>query len=144
MLKVLAMVRSIVLAAFALLLAAPIASADVLARISLAQQVMTVYVDGEAAYSWPVSTARKGYVTPRGSYQAQWLDPMHYSSIYESSPMPHSVFFSGGYAIHGTYETRYLGHPASHGCVRLSPGNAAKFYALVEDQGVEATHIVIR
>ena len=123
--------------------AAGAADASVLAKISIEKQTMNVYVDGDLTYTWKVSTARHGYVTPRGSFRAQWLDAMHLSSQYENAPMPYSVFFNGGYAIHGSYETRYLGHPASHGCVRLAPGNAAKFYGLVEDQGVESTRVVI-
>jgi lipoprotein-anchoring transpeptidase ErfK/SrfK len=132
------------LAATVLSIWATAAHADILARVSIAQQTMNVYVDGELAYTWPVSTARKGYSTPRGSFRAQWLDPMHYSSIYENAPMPHSVFFKDGFAIHGSYETRFLGHPVSHGCVRLSPGNAATLYGLIEDQGLEVTRVVIR
>ena len=34
--------------------------------------------------------------------------------------MPYSVFFTGGYAVHGTSHVKALGRPASHGCVRLS------------------------
>ena len=30
------------------------------------------------------------------------LKKMHYSSIYNNAPMPYSVFFLGGYAVHGT------------------------------------------
>ena len=137
------MFKSVAAAAMALLFSATLAKAEIVASVSLARQVMTVYVDGELAYSWPVSTARKGYVTPRGKFRAQWLDEMHLSSIYENAPMPHSVFFSGGFAIHGSYETRFLGHPASHGCVRLSPEDAATFYGLVEEQGLAATRILI-
>ena len=85
-----------------------------------------------------------GFETPRGNFRAQWLDPEHLSSKYENAPMPHSVFFSGGYAVHGSYDVRHLGRPASHGCVRLSPGHAATLYGLVEDQGVRATRVVIR
>jgi len=133
-----------VIAATALIARAPVAAADVVAKISIAQQTMNVYVDGELTYTWAVSTGRKGYETPRGQYRAQWLDALHLSSLYENAPMPHSVFFSGGYAIHGTYEVRNLGRPASHGCVRLSPGHAAALYALVEEQGVGATRVVIR
>ena len=34
--------------------------------------------------------------------------------------MPYSVFFTmKGHAIHGTNHSS-LGHPASHGCIRLS------------------------
>ena len=46
--------------------------------------------------------------------------------------MPYSIFFLRGYAIHGSYETKYLGRPASHGCVRLHPANAAALYSLVQ------------
>jgi hypothetical protein len=49
--------------------------------------------------------------------------------------MPHSIFFLGGYAIHGTYSTAQLGRPASHGCVRLAPGNAAALFAMVKSEG---------
>jgi len=57
--------------------------------------------------------------------------------------MPYSVFFHGGYAIHGTYETRSLGRPASHGCVRLHPGDAATFFAMVKGVGPGNTRIVV-
>jgi hypothetical protein len=60
---------------------------------------------------------------------------MHYSRKYHMSPMPHSIFFRGGYAIHGTYAVGALGRPASHGCVRLAPGNAAKLFAMVQKEG---------
>ena len=50
---------------------------------------------------------------------------MHYSRQYEYAPMPHAVFFHRGTAFHGTGAVGLLGQPASHGCVRLAPGNAA-------------------
>ena len=131
--------------AAAVLMAMPgAAHADVLAKVSIAQQTMNVYVDGELTYTWAVSTGRRGFETPRGNFRAQWLDPEHLSSKYENAPMPHSVFFSGGYAVHGSFDVRHLGRPASHGCVRLSPGHAATLYGLVEEQGVRATRVVIR
>lgn len=49
-------------------------------------------------------------------------------------PCP-TIFFSGGYAIHGSYATRTLGRPVSHGCVRLSPGAAALLFARVKREG---------
>jgi hypothetical protein len=58
--------------------------------------------------------------------------------------MPHSIFFTKlGHAIHGTLDARHLGSAASHGCVRLSTANAAKLYALVEEQGLPNTKVVI-
>ena len=123
------------LLAAALSLAAVPASAGVVAQINNSSQRMHVYVDGALAYSWPVSTARRGYRTPAGSYRVQRMARMWYSRKYHMSPMPHSLFFRGGYAIHGTYSVRQLGRPASHGCVRLHPANARTLYGLVQSYG---------
>jgi lipoprotein-anchoring transpeptidase ErfK/SrfK len=134
---------ALVLAALAaLFFAAPASAATVVAKISLSTQRMTVTVNGVTRYSWPVSTARSGYRTPVGSFRPTLLKKMHYSSKYDNSPMPHSIFFLGGYAIHGTGAVRSLGRPASHGCVRLAPGNAAALYSLVS-QNRGATRIIV-
>ena len=58
--------------------------------------------------------------------------------------MPHSVFFRGGYAIHGTNHVKSLGRPASHGCIRLAPGNARAFYNLVKAYGPRNTRIIVQ
>jgi lipoprotein-anchoring transpeptidase ErfK/SrfK len=110
------------------------AAARVNVHIDLGSQRMYVN-SARGSYSWPVSTARAGYRTPRGVFSAKALQPMHYSAKYDNAPMPHSIFFNGGYAIHGTYATRALGRPASHGCVRLSPWNAARLYSMVRQEG---------
>lgn len=110
------------------------ASATVQIHIDLSSQRMHVE-SSTGSYSWPVSTARSGYSTPRGSFAPEGMQRMHYSRKYHMSPMPYSIFFRGGYAIHGSYETRSLGRPASHGCVRLSPGNAAQLYHMVQAEG---------
>jgi lipoprotein-anchoring transpeptidase ErfK/SrfK len=117
--------------------------AGVEARIDLSDQQMQVYVNGFYYASWKVSTARRGYRTPTGTYKPKWLARMHYSKKYDNSPMPHSIFFYGGYAIHGTNYIKRLGTPASHGCVRLHPSNAAKLFALVREYGMKHTTITI-
>ena len=122
--------------------AAPV-QAGVVARISLSNQRMEVFVDGRPMYSWPVSTARRGYHTPTGTFRPQALAVWHRSTIYSGSPMPHAIFFHGGYAIHGSYETAYLGRPASHGCVRLHPAAAAELFSLVRQHGSKNTVIKI-
>lgn len=110
---------------------APPAKAGVKVHIDKSSQTMRVYVRGALRHTWRVSTGRRGYRTPTGRYRPQRLARRHYSSKYHGSPMPYSIFFRGGYAIHGSYETRALGRPASHGCVRLHPGNAARLFSLV-------------
>jgi lipoprotein-anchoring transpeptidase ErfK/SrfK len=57
--------------------------------------------------------------------------------------MPYSIFFKGGYAIHGTYSVKQLGRPASHGCVRLHPDNAAALFGLVKQAGMSNTRIIV-
>lgn len=118
-------------------------SAALEARIDVSAQRMTVSQYGRVLYTWPVSTARAGYVTPRGNYRPTRLHRMWYSRKYEMSPMPYSVFFRGGYAIHGTNYVKRLGTPASHGCVRLHTANAATFYSLVKQVGPGNTRIVV-
>ena len=110
------------------------AQALVRVQIDLTHQRMHV-TSAEGDYDWPISSARSGFSTPGGSYAPTHLELMHYSKKYHMSPMPHAIFFRGGYAIHGTYETGSLGRPASHGCVRLSPGNAARLYSMVQSEG---------
>lgn len=118
--------------ALALSLAAHAAQAGVIVTVDKSTQELTVEVDGVAQYRWPVSTGRWGYNTPNGTYRPQRLERQWYSRKYDWSPMPHSIFFAGGYAIHGSYEISRLGRPASHGCIRLHPKNAAVLFDLVK------------
>ena len=118
-------------------------AAQLVARIDVSQQVMTVSYGGEILHSWAVSTGKSGYYTPRGAYRPQWMAAMWRSKKYNNAPMPYSVFFKGGYAVHGTSHVKALGRPASHGCVRLQTKNAARFYALVQQVGRKNTRIVI-
>ena len=119
------------------------AANQIVARVSLSQQTMEVLVDGRPTFDWKVSTGDRAHVTPTGSFKPTRLHEMWYSKKYDNAPMPHSVFFSGGYAVHATYAIKRLGQPASHGCVRLHPDAAADFYQLVETFGAANTSIVI-
>lgn len=118
------------------------ASAEVFITVDKSAQIMIVETPTDY-YEWPVSTGRKGYNTPTGEFQPYLLKPMHYSSKYENAPMPNSIFFHGGYAIHATNAVNSLGRPASHGCIRLSPRDAKWLYQLVKDYGKENTYIEI-
>lgn len=132
-------------AAAALLLGlnAPAAHASVLIAIDKSTQQMSVSVDGAPRYRWVVSTGRAGYGTPSGTYRPQRMERTWFSKEYYNSPMPHSIFFHAGYAIHGSYEIHRLGGPASHGCIRLHPANAATLFALVRQRGMSDTTIVV-
>lgn len=135
--------RRVLLAALFVVCATAGASAGLVARIDISSQVMTVSQDGFVLYSWSVSTAGRGYHTPRGSYRPTRMAKMWYSRKYDNAPMPNSIFFRGGYAIHGTNHLKSLGRPASHGCVRLHPSNAKILYSLVQEYGARNTRIIV-
>jgi len=130
-------------AALAALILSQHAHAGVVVQINKFSQRMIVAVDGRSAYVWPVSTGRGGFGTPAGRFRPQWLARRWFSTRYYGSPMPHSIFFHKGYAIHGTNYISRLGGPASHGCVRLHPAHAATLFALVQRAGLSNTSIMI-
>jgi L,D-transpeptidase catalytic domain len=125
------------LALVVLCVASSAANASVQINIDLSSQTMTVHSGSGETYVWPISSGRPGYPTPRGVFRPRALYPIAYSPKYGNAPMPHSIVFYGQYAIHGTTEVGSLGRPASHGCVRLSPGAAATLFAMVQRQGAE-------
>lgn len=127
-----------------LILATPAAAAPVSVTVDISDQKMYVKVGHFTKYSWDVSTARSNYRTPTGSFQPTRMHERYYSRKYNNSPMPYSIFFHGGYAIHGTTDLARLGTPASHGCVRLDPSNAEKLFGLVKKNGAENTTIEIK
>jgi len=116
----------------------------VLINIDKTKQQMTVFLDGVENYNWPVSTGKAGYSTPSGTFTATSMNEIWYSKEWDNAPMPHAIFFmKDGHAIHGSYEVKHLGKPASHGCVRISPQNAATLYSLVAKAGLKNTQVVL-
>jgi lipoprotein-anchoring transpeptidase ErfK/SrfK len=119
------------------------AAASVVVTINKSTQRMSVAVNGSLQFTWPVSTGRAPYGTPNGTFTPQMMARSWFSRKYYNSPMPHSIFYYKGYAIHGTTHISRLGGPASHGCVRLHPRNAATLFALVQSHGKANTRIVV-
>jgi lipoprotein-anchoring transpeptidase ErfK/SrfK len=113
------------------------------ASVDLARQTMSVSVNGEPRYSWPISSGVAQFPTPTGTFRAQWSSKMWYSRKYDMAPMPNAVFINGGVAVHGTYHTAALGRAASHGCIRLSTANARTFYNLVQRHGLARTLVSV-
>ncbi|QDZ02898.1 L,D-transpeptidase [Nitratireductor mangrovi] len=119
-------------------------AARLIAKVDLSSQTMTVVHRGQVKYRWKVSTARRGKVTPVGTWRAKWLSRHHRSSRYNNAPMPYSIFYNGNYAIHGTNQVKRLGRPASAGCIRLHPSNAAILFRLVQREGLKNMMVMVR
>lgn len=109
----------------------------------LGSQRVTITENGRAKYTWPISSGTRGYRTKTGRFTPTWTSRMHYSRQWDWAPMPYAVFFNRGTAFHGTYATRSLGRPASHGCIRLTTSNAKTLYNLVHKHGTRMTRVIV-
>lgn len=126
----------------ALVVGAP-ARASLLISVDKSAQQMTVSENGIPLYTWPVSTGVEGHDTPSGAFTPFRMEKDHFSREWDDAPMPNSIFFTKqGHAIHGSFH-KSIGQPASHGCVRLSPKNAATLFALVKQEGMANTRVVL-
>ena len=109
----------------------------------LAAQRLTVIENGKVKHVWPISSGRAGFATKTGTFHPQWASKMWHSRQYEFAPMPHAIFFHRGTAFHATSAVGLLGRPASHGCVRLAPANAAMLFKLAHKHGYAQTKVVV-
>src|SRR5580698_5974931 len=138
---------SLSIAALAFTLSVPFATAayaNIAISIDKSTQHMTVAVDGQQRYVWPVSTGRPGYDTPGGTFKINRMDADHFSQEWDNAPMPHSMFFDlHGHAIHGFFDEKHLGMAVSHGCVRLSRANATVLFDMVKAQGMASTSVTV-
>ncbi len=98
-------------------------------EISLGRQEAVFYRDGEASLTTKVSTGRKGYATPKGTFVITNKYRSWVSTLYHSS-MPYFMRLNcGDFGLHQGYVP---GYPASHGCVRVPGGNAGKLYQAMQ------------
>lgn len=107
--------------------------------VDLKTQRIQAYEDGEVVYDFPCSTGRKGMGTPKGDWPIR--RKARYNRAlpeYGSTPIPYSLGLniklpSGrrpSIAIH-QYKS-VPKYPASHGCIRVKPGDAAKLFHWAE------------
>lgn len=135
------MLRRVLACLLFALLATPALASDIFILVDISDQKMFVTVDGETSLEFDVSTGRKGYATPTGRWGVERMYRKYHSKKYDGAPMPYSIFFHQGYAIHGTTDLKRLGRVASHGCVRLHPDNAKALFELVKAAGAANTTI---
>lgn len=100
----------------------------VLLVVSLATQRAVIYRNGIPIGITTVSTGRPGHRTPTGVFTVLQRQVEHYSSLYNSAPMPYMQRITwGGVALHGG---NLPGYPASHGCIRLPHDFARLLYGV--------------
>jgi hypothetical protein len=103
-------------------------SGPVLIVINRHTQRLIAYRNGIPIGITTVSTGRRGFTTPTGSYRVLQRRVEHYSSLYNNAPMPFMQRLTwGGVALHGG---ALPGFPASHGCIRLPHDFARLLYGV--------------
>lgn len=127
-------------------------SCKVYIRVRKADQRLYLYVDGNPAGEYIVSTGAPGRETPNldrhpnGRIYDKYSSRTYPGGDYKGlGNMPYAVFIEGGFAIHGTTKGnfKYLGRKASHGCVRMHPDDAFIINRLVREHGIYNTWIQI-
>jgi lipoprotein-anchoring transpeptidase ErfK/SrfK len=104
--------------------------------VSLPQQKLYLFEDGELVATSPVSTGKRGHATPTGTFPILQKKVHHRSSKYDNAPMPYMQRLTNyGIAIHAG---ALPGYPASHGCIRLPRSFAKKLYGIT-DYGTRVT-----
>ncbi len=96
--------------------------------ISIDQQTLHLYSDGAHVTDTLVATGVPGHPTPMGVFSVVQKSILHHSNIYSGAPMPYMQRITwSGVAMH---EGGNLGHPASHGCIRMSHDFATRLWVL--------------
>jgi lipoprotein-anchoring transpeptidase ErfK/SrfK len=98
--------------------------------VSIANQHVTLYSNGARVAQGPVSTGVPGHSTPMGVFSVIQKDRYHHSNLYSNAPMPYMERITwSGVALH---EGPLPGHPASHGCIRLSHDFASRLWQVTK------------
>lgn len=94
--------------------------------VNVATQRAVLFRNGVPIAASTVSTGRPGHATPTGVFTILQKQVEHYSSLYDSAPMPYMQRLTWqGVALHAG---NLPGYPASHGCIRLPAGFAKLLY----------------
>ena len=98
--------------------------------ISIADQRVSLFDNGTLIARSSVSTGVKGHPTPLGVFSVIGKQRWHRSNIYSAAPMPYMQRITwSGIALHAGVVP---GYPASHGCIRLKKGFAARLWRLTK------------
>jgi hypothetical protein len=98
-------------------------------HVDTLEQVLTAYEGDRLVFATLVSTGKKHWETPTGQFRV-WLKLRHgpmrgHRVAYLVEEVPNALFFAGDAAIHAALWHDRFGTAVSHGCINLSPADAA-------------------
>jgi hypothetical protein len=98
--------------------------------VSINEQKLHLYSDGREVATSLVATGVPQLPTPTGVFSVIGKEKFHRSNIYSGAPMPFMQRITwSGVALH---EGENIGHPASHGCIRMPHDFAVKLYGFTK------------
>ncbi len=99
-------------------------------EIDLSDQRLFAWEGKTQVHAVIVSTGKSSTPTPTGKFAIQQKLPQQrmQGAGYSLPNVPHVMYYSGNYAIHGAYWHNNFGVPVSHGCINLAPDQARWFY----------------
>ena len=98
--------------------------------VVLSQQRVYAYQDSKLIHSALASTGVARTPTRVGRYRiyTKYISTLMTGPGYYLPNVPYTMYYSSGYALHGTYWHNNFGRPMSHGCVNLPTGEARWFF----------------
>ncbi len=111
-------------------------------EVNLAKQRLVAWENGKVVYSTRISSGKRATPTRRGIFtiKSKYRAKTMRGPGYVAPNVPYTMFYSGGYAIHGAYWHNRFGTPVSHGCVNLPVGQARRLYSWAST----GTKVVVR
>jgi hypothetical protein len=118
-------------------------------HVDLAEQTLVAYEGDKAVYATVISSGKEGYQPPTGLFEVQQkyisttmnaTDPI--DGFYEVEEVPWTLYYHGGYALHGAYWHTDFGKVRSHGCTNIAPVDARWLYYWSEPEVPTAWHAV--
>ena len=113
--------------------------------VDLSEQTLTAYEGDREVFATLVSTGKSGFRTPTGTYRV-WQKARHFSmsgETYHIEQVPNVMFFNRGIALHSSLWHDSFGHSVSHGCVNLSPRDAAWLFEWAPPRVPKGWHLTM-
>ena len=111
-------------------------------HVDLSEQTLVAYEGDKPVYATLISSGKEGYEPPTGLFEVQQkyisttmnaTDPI--DGFYEVEEVPWTLYYHGGFALHGAYWHTDFGKVRSHGCTNIAPVDARLALLLERTRG---------
>jgi lipoprotein-anchoring transpeptidase ErfK/SrfK len=99
-------------------------------QVDLSEQRLITWQGNKPVFGVTVSTGKKSTPTPTGVFKiyTKLVKTRMKGEDYDIPNVPHTMYYQGGYGIHGAFWHNNFGTPVSHGCVNVAPNHAKRIF----------------